>query len=131
MSRVADLHVGSAVYSSQGEKVGRLRFIMVDPESQAVSHLVLEKGMLLSQDVLAPVETVQQLLFRGIFLSLSSEQVLQLPAFDEMRYIQRERMLGNTGEGRGYNDRDREGGEGQQHRNHGGGHRRGRRYRRH
>src|ERR1022692_4754362 len=94
MSRVADLHVGSAVYSSNGEKVGRLRFMMVDPDSETVSHLVLEKGMLLSQDVLAPVTSVNQLLYRGIFLNLTSEAVLALPEFNEARYLQRERSQG-------------------------------------
>jgi uncharacterized protein YrrD len=129
MSRVADLHVGSAVYSSQGEKVGRLRFIMVDPDTESVSHLVLEKGMMLSQDVLAPVNTVQQLLYRGIFLTLSAAEVRQLPEFNEARYIQRDRMLGNSGEGRQYSDRgDREGGQDSRGNN---GHRRGRRFRRH
>ena len=135
MSRVADLHVGSAVYSSEGEKVGRLRFMMVDPDSETVSHLILEKGMLLSQDVLAPVTSVNQILYRGIFLGLSSEEVLALPEFNEARYLQRERAQGG-GEGRegrphhhdrgDRDNRDRgEGGGG------GGGHRRGRRFRRH
>ena len=137
MSRSADLHVGSAIYDSRGEKVGRLRFMMVDPDSETFSHLVLEKGMLLSQDVLAPVSSVQQILYRGIFLNLTSEEVLALPEFNEARYLQRERNHGGH-EGRQHHHHDRgdrgdrgdrndrqEGGGG------GGGHRRGRRFRRH
>lgn len=88
---VADLHVGSAVYSKEGEKVGRLRFMMVDPGSESVSHLVLEKGMLLHSDVLAPVHSVEKILFRGIFLTINSEEVLALPEFQEGRYLARER----------------------------------------
>ena len=134
MSRVADLHVGSAVYSSDGEKVGRLRFMVVDPDSETVSHLVLEKGMLLSQDVLAPVTNVNELKYRGIFLSLSSEAVLALPEFNEGRYLQRERGQGGH-EGhhqdRGRDDRGDRGDRGDGGGANNGGHRRGRRFRRH
>lgn len=148
---VADLHVGSAVYSKEGEKVGRLRFMMVDPGEQSVSHLVLEKGMLLHSDVLAPVLSVEKILYRGIFLNISSEDVLNLPEFQEGRYLARERHQHNNGGDRGERgDRDNRGNgdnrdnrgdhhvprhHGGQHGNHessaGGGHRRSRRFRRH
>ena len=98
---VADLHVGSAVYSKEGEKVGRLRFMMVDSGSESVSHLVLEKGMLLANDVLAPVHSVERILFRGIFLTISSEEVSALPEFQEGRYLARERHHHNNGGDRG------------------------------
>ncbi len=88
---VIDLHVGSAVYSSKMEKIGRLRFMVVDPDSESVSHLVLEKGMLLAHDVLAPVTSVNQVLHRGIFLSITSEEILALPEFLEHRYLTRGR----------------------------------------
>jgi len=127
---VADLHVGSAVYSSRMEKIGRLRFMVVDPDSESVSHLVLEKGMLLGHDVLAPVTAVSQVLHRGIFLSLSSEEILALPEFLEHRYL-RAGMGGDRDDDREpgpprHRDRDRGPGGG------GGGHRRpNKRFRRH
>lgn len=105
MSNVADLHVGSSIYSSEGEKIGRLRFMMVDPESEMVSHLIVEKGMLLSQDVLAPVTSVSNVLHRGIFLTLTSEAVLSLPEFNEVRYLQRERAQHHGGGERQHHDR--------------------------
>ena len=131
MSRVADLHVGSAVYSSEGEKVGRLRFMMVDPDSETVSHLILEKGMLLSQDVLASVTSVKQILYRGIFLGLSSEEVLALPEFNEARYLQRERAQGGGGHEHRPQHHERDNRDNRGDRGDGGGHRRGRRFRRH
>lgn len=134
---VADLHVGSAVYSKEGEKVGRLRFMMVDPGSESVSHLVLEKGMLLHNDVLAPVHSVERILFRGIFLTISSEEVSALPEFQEGRYLARERHHHNNGGDRGERDhhvpRHHGGGHdgGGNSGGGGGGHRRSRRFRRH
>lgn len=133
---VADLHVGSAVYSKEGEKVGRLRFMMVDPGSESVSHLVLEKGMLLHNDVLAPVHSVERILFRGIFLTISSEEVSALPEFQEGRYLARERHHHNNGGDRGERDHHvprHHGGHdgGGNSGGGGGGHRRSRRFRRH
>ena len=141
-SSVADLHVGSAIYSSNGEKIGRLRFMMVDPESEMVSHLIVEKGMLLSQDVLAPCDTVSSVLHRGIFLTLTSEEVLALPEFNEARYLQRERAHHHHHEGGGHRhhdrgdrgdrgDRDHRGGDRGDRDGGGGGHRRRGRFRRH
>ncbi len=126
---VADLHVGSAVYSKQGEKVGRLRFMSVDPGSESVSHLVLEKGMLLHNDVLAPVHFVERILYRGIFLTISSEEVSALPEFQEGRYLARERYHHNNDRGeRGNIDRGERGNIGERgdhhvprHHNSGGG----------
>ncbi len=123
---VADLHVGSAVYSKEGEKVGRLRFMMVDPGSESVSHLVLEKGMLLQNDALAPVQSVDRILFRGIFLSITSEEAAALPEFQEGRYLARERHHNNNNGGDQHMPRHHSH-EGQG----GGGHRRPRRFRRH
>lgn len=130
---VADLHVGSAVYSKEGEKVGRLRFMMVDPGSESVSHLVLEKGMLLHADVLAPVLSVERILFRGIFLNITSEEVSNLPEFQEGRYLARERHHHHSNGGdRGERENHH---MPRHHGNHegggGGGHRRSRRFRRH
>ena len=94
------LHVGSNVYTRTGEKIGRLRFMVVNQESASVSHLVLEKGMMLNNDVLAPVESVAHVLHRGIFLNLEREQVVELPEFVEKQFHTRE-SGGNHHEGGG------------------------------
>ena len=132
---VADLHVGSAVYSKEGEKVGRLRFMSVDPGSESVSHLVLEKGMLLHADVLAPVQSVERILHRGIFLNISSEDVLNLPEFQEGRYLARERHHGHHNNGGDRGERGEREHHVPRHHSHegsgGGNHRRRGRFRRH
>ncbi|MGE0489480.1 MAG: PRC-barrel domain-containing protein [Vulcanimicrobiota bacterium] len=127
-----ELHVGSNVYTRNGEKIGRLRFMVVNPDTASVSHLVLEKGMMLASDALAPVNSVGRVLHRGIFLNLSAEDVAELPEFAEGRYLQHQRGDhdggGNErGGGGGGGGGGRHGGGGG-----GGGGRRGKgRYRRH
>lgn len=91
---------------------------MVDPESASVSHLVLEKGHFLSNDVMVPTEHVGQVLHRGIYLTATLGQLIDMEEFPESAYTGRERSeRGDRHHGNG-------GGGG-------GGGRRGKRYRRH
>lgn len=90
------LHVGASVYTANGEKVGKLRFVVVEPETEVVTHLVLERGMMLSRDVLAPIGVVGRVMHRGIFLTISPDEVQELADFAEGRYLS-----GNTGGGGG------------------------------
>ncbi len=109
-----ELHVGSNVYTIDGEKVGRLRFIMVDPDTASVSHLVLEKSSFLDKDVMIPTDRVGQVLHRGIFLTANIGELLDMEDFPESEYGSRDR-----------NDRDN---SSSNNSNRG---RRGKRYRRH
>lgn len=98
-----ELHVGSNVYTIDGEKVGRLRFIMVDPETASVSHLVLEKSSFLEKDVMVPTDRVGQVLHRGIFLTANIGELLDMEEFPESEYGGRDRNddRGNRGGRRG------------------------------
>lgn len=96
----SDLHMGSPMYSSNGEKIGRLRFTISDPEAPyAVRQLVIEKGMLLHRDVTIPIEAVKASEKSGLILSLSSDELQEMPEFVEGRWFQ--------GGHREYRDHDR------------------------
>lgn len=113
-----ELHVGSNVYTIDGEKVGRLRFITVCPETASVSHLVIEKSSFLDKDIMVPTDRVGQVLHRGIFLTANIGELLDMEEFPESEYGGRERPERSE---------NRSGGSG----GGGGGGRRGKRYRRH
>lgn len=119
----AELHVGSNVYTLEGEKVGRLRFLVVDPDTAAYSHLVLEKGGSLEHDIMIPTDRVGQVLHRGIYLNAKRSELQEMEEFPESVYSGRDRpeRQSNSG-GSGHSP---SGGGG------GGGNRRGKRYRRH
>lgn len=130
-----ELHVGSNVYTIDGEKVGRLRFLMVDPDTASVSHLVLEKSSYVNADVMIPTDRVGQVLNRGIYLTANLGEIIDMEEFPEAAYSgqrggdrgerqERDRNDGNR-EGRG----DRGGDRGGADRN--GGRRNNKRYRRH
>ncbi len=105
----SDLHMGSPIYSSSGEKIGRLRFTISDPEPPyEVRQLIIEKGMLLQRDASIPVEAVQASEKSGIRLSLSSAQVLELPEFTEGRFFQNQREGPREGPREGHRDHPRD-----------------------
>lgn len=116
-----ELHVGSNVYTIDGEKVGRLRFIMVDPDTASVSHLVLEKSSFLEKDIMVPTERVGQVLHRGIFLTANIGELVDMEEFPESEYGGRDR--GDRG--------DRDSGSSSSSNNNSNRGRRGKRYRRH
>lgn len=125
-----ELHVGSNVYTIDGEKVGRLRFLMVDPDTASVSHLVLEKSSYVNADVMVPTDRVGQVLNRGIYLTANVGELIDMEEFPEAAYSgqrgergeRSERMDGGRPDSR--NDRqDRSGNS--------NGNRRNKRYRRH
>jgi hypothetical protein len=107
-----ELHVGSNVYTIDGEKVGRLRFIMVDPDTASISHLVLEKSSFLEKDVMVPTDRVGQVLHRGIFLTANIGELVDMEDFPESEYGSRER-----GERSDNNNRGRRGKRYRRHRN--------------
>lgn len=115
--------MGSNVYTIDGEKVGRLRFIMVDPDTASVSHLVIEKSSFLDKDIMVPTDRVGQVLHRGIFLTANIGELLDMEEFPESDYGGRERPERSE-------SRSSSGGGSGSSSNSGGG-RRNKRYRRH
>lgn len=119
----SDLHMGSPMYSSNGEKIGRLRFTISDPEPPfAVRQLVIEKGMLLHRDVTVPIEAVHASEKSGIILNVTSDQLQEAPEFTEGRWFQGQREYRDHD-----NDRGPGGGGGGRGPGGGGGGKRGRR----
>lgn len=128
-----ELHVGSNVYTIDGEKVGRLRFLMVDPDTASVSHLVLEKSSYINADVMIPTDRVGQVLNRGIYLTANLGEIIDMEEFPESAYSGQRGGGGGERQERDRNDRqdgNREG-RGDRGNSGGGGGRRNKRYRRH
>lgn len=108
--KASDLHMGTPIYSSDGQKVGLLRFVILDPESCDVRQLVIEKGMTLERDAVAPVTALRAVRHSGLFLNLTANQVAELPEFAEQEYLQRDGAGGGGRKGR-RRRRGRRGGE--------------------
>lgn len=60
---------GADVYSSSGEKIGTLSRVVIDPNTNEVTHLVIERGLLFTTDKLVPI---------GLFNSENQEKIILL-----------------------------------------------------
>lgn len=49
---------GTEIYLENGKKVGQISRVVIDPKSKKVTHLVVEKGFLIPEDHVVPIEAV-------------------------------------------------------------------------
>ena len=80
------VELGAHVLTSDGQDVGKIEKLVVDPESGAVRLVVLRKGLLLARDVEVRVEELQADPDGRVRLSYTAEQVDRLPEFVESEY---------------------------------------------
>ncbi len=76
---------GATVLTADGEKVGTIRQIIVDPDSTEITHLVASEGFLLPRDSLIPVGAVAETRDDETILKPGTD-VLSFEAFDQRRF---------------------------------------------
>jgi sporulation protein YlmC with PRC-barrel domain len=80
-------HLGSGVRQREGQKLGELRRIGYDPETQQIAYLVVEHSGFEGPEVLVPIDAVQSADDDAVYLELSQEQFDGLEDYDDTRNI--------------------------------------------
>jgi osmotically-inducible protein OsmY/sporulation protein YlmC with PRC-barrel domain len=80
-----DFKIGAPVLTDDGE-VGRLKYVVVDPEAAVVTHLVVERGRLLRHEIVVPVGWVEYADAQGIRLHAKMDELEALPEFHEVQF---------------------------------------------
>jgi uncharacterized protein YrrD len=75
------------VITAQGRKIGRIDRVVVDPTSGEVSHLVIKKGLLLTEEKVVPVDAVAATTDDEVRLTESAPDPEALPQFEKEAYI--------------------------------------------
>ena len=76
-----DIHQGDSVRASDGE-IGQVEGLIVGPDDQHVTHILLRQGHLLGRKHLAiPIDAVTKL-DMGVEVNLTKQQVHDLPSID-------------------------------------------------
>lgn len=78
---------GAEVFTREGEKVGRLERVILEPETKTVTHVVVEKGFLFTSDRVIPIEQIEAYGEEGITLNGSQEDFESFPVFEETHYV--------------------------------------------
>jgi sporulation protein YlmC with PRC-barrel domain len=77
----------STVKSATGETVGRVSHFVIDPRSNEITHLVVEKGFLFMEDRVVPVESVATADEDEIRLRPGRGEPEDFPLFETQYYI--------------------------------------------
>ena len=72
-----DFDIGASV-TCQGERCGRLAKLVMDPHTQRVTHLIVEKGLLLTKDSVVPMGAVKGATTGEVELSIDKESLSEL-----------------------------------------------------
>lgn len=79
---------GATVYDVEGEKVGTMDRVVIDPRSQDVSHILVEKGFLFTTDKVVPISFVAETKEGEVHLSESADELADVPDFQERHFIE-------------------------------------------
>jgi uncharacterized protein YrrD len=80
--------IQAPVYCADDTHVGKVDRVVIDPDAQRVTHIVIHKGTWLSHDIVVPLDEVERADEQGVHLRLTPEQVDGLPDFVEVEWAQ-------------------------------------------
>jgi uncharacterized protein YrrD len=82
-----ELKEGTDVFTFTGEQVGKINRFVLDPATNEVTHIVVEKGWLLPEDKVVPVDIISTATEDRVVLNQDIDNFDQLPPFEEIHYV--------------------------------------------
>lgn len=89
---------GADVVTYEGEKVGTVNRVVIDPRTNEVTHLVVEKGFLFTTDKVIPVDAVDSEIDDKLVLSQGTPDYSDYPDYEETTYVPLYNQGPDTGE---------------------------------
>jgi uncharacterized protein YrrD len=93
------------VLTSNDEKVGRIDRVVLDPKSNEMTHVVVQKGFLFVKDKVVPLDCVESATEERVELKEGCDDPNEFPDFEETHYIPVEETGGS--EARGHDGLDK------------------------
>ncbi len=75
------------VYTSTGHEVGRVDRVVLDPKTKEVTHIVVRKGFLFTEDKLVPLNLIASANEDRVTLRPDASDLYALPPYEETHYI--------------------------------------------
>jgi len=93
-----ELKEGTSVFTMSGEEVGKINRFVLDPQTNEVTHIVVQKGWLLPEDKVVPFQMVSSAMEDRVVLNEDLDDFNQLPPFEESHFVGiTEAEMGPTG----------------------------------
>lgn len=81
------LSQGAEVFSSQGKKLGTLNRVILDPNTREVTHIVIERGFLTTENKMVDMHRVNSEIEDRIILLPPEESFDEFQDFEESQYV--------------------------------------------
>jgi len=75
------------IRTPEGDKVGSIERVVLDPQTKEVSHVVVEKGFLFPEEKVVPIDLLRPVAGNGLILRQGSYTFDDLPNFIEQEYV--------------------------------------------
>jgi uncharacterized protein YrrD len=82
-----ELKEGTSVYTPDGSEVGKISRFVLDPETNTVTNIVVQKGRIFSDDKVIPFDRVRSVSEDMVILDENIQDFDKLPPFEETHYI--------------------------------------------
>lgn len=82
-----ELREGVGVFTAGDEQVGKVNGFVLDPETNEVTHIVVQKGWLLPEDKVVPFEMIRTATEDKVLLNEDVDNFDELPSFEESHYL--------------------------------------------
>jgi sporulation protein YlmC with PRC-barrel domain len=83
-----EIKEGTSVFTSDGKEVGKISRFVLDPGTNEVTHIVVQKGWLLPEDKVVPTAMVDAASDERVVLNGKVDDLNQLPPFEETHYVE-------------------------------------------
>lgn len=87
MLRKMELKEGVGVFTPDGEQVGKINRFVLNPATNEVTHIVVQKGWLLHEDKVVPLQMVSSGTDERVVLTGSVDTFNHLPPFEDKHFI--------------------------------------------
>lgn len=78
---------GAKVVTADGERIGSIDRVVLEPDTKEVTHLVVNKGFLFSEDKVVPMSLVGPATEERVTLREDAGDLEELPDFEETHYV--------------------------------------------
>jgi uncharacterized protein YrrD len=78
---------GTKVYTANGDHVGSIDRVVIDPRTKEVSYIVVRKGFLFTEDKLVPIGMIASADEDRLTLRMDAGNLDDLPLYEEAEYV--------------------------------------------
>jgi len=82
-----NIELGSDIYGSDGEKLGVVDSLVVEPDTGEITSIVVRKGLFFPTDKILPASSATRVDDEGVHVNLTKDDVDQLTEYMDTEYV--------------------------------------------